>query len=68
MALLASFWQHMAGAAASTMAEVFTYGAATGDVGAGAMVLGWLSFALLMIACVGLLVMILSIRVLAAMA
>jgi hypothetical protein len=67
VALLASFWQHMAGAAASTMAEVFTYGAASGDVGAGALVLGWLSFSLLTIACAGTLVMVMSIRVLAQM-
>ena len=64
MALLSSFWQHMAGAAASTMAEVFTYGAVTGNVGAGAMACGWLSFFLLMLPGIGLLVMIQTIRVL----
>lgn len=64
IALLAVFWQHMASTAAATMAEVFTYGAASGSVGAGAMVLGWLSFSLQMMTAIGLLVMILSIRVL----
>jgi hypothetical protein len=64
VALLASFWQHMAGAAASAMAAAFTYGAAKGGIGVGAMVCGWLSFVLLMVVALGLLMMILSIKVL----
>lgn len=64
VALLASFWQHMAGAAASAMAAAFTYGAAKGGIGAGAIVCGWLSFVLLMIVALGLVIMILSIKVL----
>lgn len=54
----------MASAAACTMAEVFTYGVAAGAVGTGAMACGWLSFVLLMASGLGLLVTILSIRVL----
>lgn len=68
MAFISSFWQHMGSVSASTMAKTFTYGEVNGDVGAGAMVLGWLSFSLQMVACLGVLVMIISIKILASMA
>jgi hypothetical protein len=68
MALLGSFWQHMASVAASTMTEVFTYDRISGGVGAVAMVLGWLSSFFLIVVTLGLLIMILSIRVLSQMA
>lgn len=67
MALLGSFWQHMASVAASTMLEVFTYDLTSGGVGAGAMVLAWLSSFFLIVVTLGLLIMILSIRVLSQM-
>jgi hypothetical protein len=40
------------------------YGAVSGQVGAGAMALGWVATALLFVVTIGLLVMILSISVL----
>ncbi|CAG9983909.1 unnamed protein product [Clonostachys byssicola] len=60
MALLSGFWQHMAGVAASTMTDAFTYGAASGGLGVGAMVLGWISFFLLAVALLGMIVILLA--------
>lgn len=64
MALLSGFWQHMAGVAASIMTDAFTYGAASGDLGVGAMVLGWVSFFLLAVALLGLTVIVIAIHLL----
>lgn len=64
MALLSGFWQHMAGVAASTMTDAFTYGAASGGLGVGAMVLGWVSFFLLAVALLGLTVIVIAIHLL----
>jgi hypothetical protein len=50
--------------AASIIAQDFGNGSVLSGVGTTAMVLGWFSFALLIIVTIGLLVMILSIRVL----
>ncbi|KAK4033970.1 Ca2+ regulator and membrane fusion protein Fig1-domain-containing protein [Parachaetomium inaequale] len=64
-ALVAALWQHLSGAATSTMAGTLMYGTVSGQVGAGAMALGWIATALLFVVMIGLLVMILSISVLA---
>uniref|UniRef100_L2FNQ9 Factor-induced protein 1 n=1 Tax=Colletotrichum fructicola (strain Nara gc5) TaxID=1213859 RepID=L2FNQ9_COLFN len=53
--------------AASIIAQDFGNGAVKSGVGSSAMVLGWFSFTLLIIVTIGLLVMILSIRVLSQM-
>jgi hypothetical protein len=53
--------------AASVIAQDFGNGSVKSGVGTSAMVMGWFSFALLIIVTIGLLVMILSIRVLTAM-
>lgn len=62
--LVSVLWQHTASVAASTIAQDFGNGSVKSGVGTTAMVLGWLSFALLIIVTIGLLVMILSINVL----
>ncbi|KAM9882871.1 hypothetical protein VDGL01_02942 [Verticillium dahliae] len=67
LTLLTGFWQHLSSSSATTMVKFFTYGVATGHVGAGAMALGWLATFFLIVACIGLLVMILSISVLSNM-
>ncbi|KAH7303199.1 Ca2+ regulator and membrane fusion protein Fig1-domain-containing protein [Stachybotrys elegans] len=67
LSLLTSFWQHLSSAAASSMAEIFTYNNVRGNVGAGAMALGWLSTFLLAVTCVGMLGKILAISVLSQM-
>lgn len=59
------FWQHIASSAGATMAESLSYGTVNGHVGPAAMVLGWVGVLLSFVVTVGLLVMILSIRVLA---
>lgn len=62
--LVSVLWQHTASVAASIIAQDFGNGSVRSGVGTTAMVLGWFSFALLIIVTIGLLVMILSIRVL----
>lgn len=64
--LVSVLWQHTASVAASVIAQDFGNGAVKSGVGTSAMVLGWFSFALLIIVTIGLLVMILSISVLSA--
>ncbi|KAK1982988.1 Ca2+ regulator and membrane fusion protein Fig1-domain-containing protein [Colletotrichum cereale] len=64
ISLLATFWQHLSSSAAIAMSSAFTQGAVTGHVGAVAMALGWISVFLLTTTFIGLLVIILSIRVL----
>ena len=65
--LVSVLWQHTASVAASIIAQDFANGAVKSGVGTSAMVLGWFSFALLIIVTIGLLVMILSIGVLTQM-
>ncbi|KAG4423213.1 hypothetical protein IFR04_003711 [Cadophora malorum] len=62
--LVSVLWQHTASVAASIIAQDFGNGSVKSGVGTTAMVLGWFGFALLIIVTIGLLVMILSIRVL----
>ncbi|KAE8450023.1 hypothetical protein EG329_007162 [Mollisiaceae sp. DMI_Dod_QoI] len=62
--LVSVLWQHTASVAASVIAQDFGNGSVKSGVGTTAMVLGWFGFALLIIVTIGLLVMILSIRVL----
>jgi preprotein translocase subunit SecG len=63
--LVSVLWQHTASVAASIIAQDLGNGSVKSGVGSTAMVLGWFAFALLIIVTIGLLVMILSIRVLA---
>jgi hypothetical protein len=65
--LVSVLWQHTASVAASIIEQDFANGSVSSGVGSSAMVLGWFSFTLLIIVTIGLLVMILSIRVLAQM-
>jgi len=58
------FWQHIGSSASTTMIEALSYGAVKGHVGTAAMALGWVGVLLLFIVTIGLLIMILSIRVL----
>lgn len=60
-------WQHTASVAASVIAQDFGNGSVRSGVGTSAMVMGWFAFTLLIIVTIGLLVMILSIRVLGQM-
>ncbi|RFU26203.1 hypothetical protein B7463_g10137, partial [Scytalidium lignicola] len=63
--LVSVLWQHTASVAASIIAQDFGNGSVLSGVGSTAMVLGWFGFVLFIIVTIGLLVMILSIRVLA---
>ncbi|KAK6067145.1 hypothetical protein SCUP234_11737 [Seiridium cupressi] len=65
--LVSVLWQHTASVAASIIAQDFGNGSVLSGVGTSAMVMGWFSFTLLIIVTIGLLVMILSIRVLSQM-
>ncbi|KAI0388483.1 Ca2+ regulator and membrane fusion protein Fig1-domain-containing protein [Xylariaceae sp. FL0594] len=66
--LVSVLWQHTASVAASIIAQDFGNGSVKSGVGTSAIVMGWFSFAFLIIVTIGLLVMILSIRVLAELA
>ena len=56
-------WQHIASAVAATTTQSLSYGSVKGQVGASAMVLGWVSVALIMVVTVALVPMVFSIRV-----
>ncbi|KAL3421141.1 hypothetical protein PVAG01_07586 [Phlyctema vagabunda] len=58
------FWQHIASSTGATMVQTLSYGTVKGHVGLAAMILGWVGVLLSLIVTVGLLVMILSIRIL----
>ena len=60
LALVSMIWQHTASVAAMTIAQDLGYGTVKSEVGAAALALGWVAFALMALAAVGLTVMILS--------
>jgi len=60
--LVSVLWQHTASVAASTIAQDMGNGSVKSGVGSSAMVLGWFGFGLMVVTTIGLLVMILSIR------
>ncbi|OJJ48663.1 hypothetical protein ASPZODRAFT_150851 [Penicilliopsis zonata CBS 506.65] len=60
--LVSVLWQHTASVAASTIAQDLGNGSVKSGVGTSAMVLGWFGFACLVVVTIGLLVMILSIK------
>lgn len=62
--LVSVLWQHTASVAASTIAQDLGNGSVKSGVGTTAMILGWFGFVLFIIVTVGLLVMILSIKLL----
>ena len=62
--LVSVLWQHTASVAAAQIAQDLGNGSVKSGVGTAAMVLGWFSFALLVVVTIGLLIMILSIQAL----
>ena len=64
LALVSMIWQHTASVAAATTAQDLGYGTVRSEVGATSLALGWVGFALMVLPAIGLLVMILSIRLL----
>ncbi|THC89915.1 hypothetical protein EYZ11_010627 [Aspergillus tanneri] len=60
--LVSVLWQHTASVAASTIAQDMGNGSVRSGVGTSAMVLGWFGFGLMVVVTIGLLVMILSIK------
>ena len=58
------FWQHIAAASTANLAHDLGYGSIDSHVGTVSMVLGWASVLLFSLATFGLLVMILSVKVL----
>ncbi|EAW09496.1 Fig1 domain-containing protein [Aspergillus clavatus NRRL 1] len=63
--LVSVLWQHTASVAATTIAQDMGNGSVKSGVGSSAMVLGWFGFVLLVIVTIGLLVMILSAKLIA---
>lgn len=64
-AFISILWQHIATSAAASMIRSLSYGTVKGQVGPTAVALGWVGVVLSLVSAIGLLVMILSIRVLA---
>jgi len=62
--LVSVLWQHTASVAASTIAQDLGNGSVKSGVGTSAMILGWFGFGFLVVVTIGLLVMIVSIRIL----
>lgn len=62
MTLVSALWQHVAAASAAMTIESLTQGKVVGHVGAAAVGLIWVSFALMILVFVGILVMILGIH------
>lgn len=67
LALVSMMWQHTASVAAATTAQDLGYGTVRSEVGATTLALGWVGFALMALAAVGLLVLVLSLSVLDAL-
>jgi hypothetical protein len=61
--LVSVLWQHTASVAASIIAQDFGNGSVISGVGTSAMVMGWFGFTLLIIVTIGILVMVLTIKV-----
>lgn len=64
LSLVATVWQHVGAVAAAAMAETASFGNVKSSIGAGSMAMAWTSFSFTIIAAIGLLVMVLSIRLL----
>lgn len=62
--LISALWQHINASATVSMAETLTYGEVTGHVGPAAMALGWIGVGLAGVVVLGLVVMLLSMKVL----
>lgn len=60
--IISALWQHISAAAAASMAEKMSYGQINGHVGPAAMAFGWIGVGLITLVALGLLVMILSIK------
>ncbi|KAJ5152924.1 uncharacterized protein N7482_009402 [Penicillium canariense] len=66
--LISALWQHINSAAAASMAEKLSYGQITGHVGPAAMAFGWIGVVLIGVETLGLLVMIMSIKIIESLA
>jgi len=62
LAFISVLWQHINASAAASMVETFSYGGVSGHVGPAAMVLAWVAIFLISFVAIGLIVMIISIR------
>lgn len=63
-ALVSMVWQHTASVAAATTAQDLGYGTVRSEVGATSLALGWVGFALMALAAIGIIVIFMSIRIL----
>lgn len=62
--IVSMIWQHTASVASATTLQDMTYGTVRAKVGVVAMALGWAGLALIIVPSLGLLVMVISIRIL----
>ncbi|KAF2714790.1 hypothetical protein K504DRAFT_478161 [Pleomassaria siparia CBS 279.74] len=61
LCLVSSLWQHVGGVGAAAMADIAFYGNVSTTIGAGAIILGWMSFLLITLVTIGLVAMIIAI-------
>lgn len=61
--LISALWQHINSSATASMAETLNYGLVAGHVGPAAMALGWIGVALIGLVAFGLVLMLISIRI-----
>jgi hypothetical protein len=64
LGIISILWQHINSSSTASVAEILSYGAVSGHVGAGSMALGWISVAIIGLVGTAILTMILSISML----
>ncbi|KAF2635028.1 hypothetical protein P280DRAFT_437750 [Massarina eburnea CBS 473.64] len=64
LCLVASLWQHVGSVGAAAMAETANYGNVKSDIGAGAVVLGWVGVVFMAIIAIGLAILVSSLLIL----
>ncbi|KAI0840805.1 Ca2+ regulator and membrane fusion protein Fig1-domain-containing protein [Hypoxylon sp. FL0890] len=64
LSFVSVFWQHIASACALTLLQTLTYGTVEIHVGPAAMICGWFGFGMICLSSLGLIIAVLSIRVL----
>jgi len=64
LGLISALWQHLSTAATTVMVKTLTYNSVAGHVGTAAMVLGWAGAAICVVVALGIVLMMMSLKVL----
>ncbi|KEZ40374.1 Uncharacterized protein SAPIO_CDS8228 [Scedosporium apiospermum] len=68
LGLISALWQHLSTAATTVMVKTLTYNSVVGHVGTAAMVLGWVGAAIFVVVALGIVLIMMSLKVLAELA